>query len=162
MQAKLKTKTYDLIDNGVRQSNQADGANVLALILTNVEDMDELVNEATDCEKIEILDGSSVVMCFEDYINFRSISAANGQFEIVVQQDNSVQQIITLKATVKAQQETIDTQGRTIEAQAATIEEQEATIAELQESQDAQDTDISDITDAVLEISEIVYGGDES
>ena len=155
MQAKLKTKTYDLVDNGVRQSNQADGANVLALILENVEDMDELVQEATGCEKIEILDGSSVVMCFEDYINFRSISAANGQFEIVVQQDNSVQQIITLKATVKAQQETIN-------AQAITIEEQEATIAELQESQDAQDVDISDITDAVLEISEIVYGGDES
>ena len=154
MQAKLKTKTYDLVDNGVRQSNQADGANVLALILENVEDMDELVQEATGCEKIEILDGSSVVMCFEDYINFRSISAANGQFEIVVQQDNSVQQIITLKATVKAQQETIN-------AQAITIEEQEATIAELQESQDAQDVDISDITDAVLEISEIVYGGDE-
>lgn len=155
MQAKLKTKTYDLVDNGVRQSNASDGANVLGLVLTNVEDMNELISEATGCQKVEILDGETVVQTYEDYVNFQSVSATEDRVEVVMFQPSLVQQVANLKTTVKEQE-------RTIEAQAQTIAEQEATIADLQNSQDAQDVDISDITDAVLEISEIVYGGDES
>lgn len=147
MQAKLKTKTYDLIDNGVRQSNQADGANVLGLLFTNVEDMDELEQEATNCSKITILDGDRVDSVYEDYTNFRSITKENDIVDIVVQQDNYVKQISTLKNTVASQASTIATQAAQIES--------------IESSQAAQDTDISDITDAVLEISEIVYGGDE-
>ena len=150
MQAKLKTKTYDLVDNGVRQSNQADGANVLGLVLTNVEDMNELISEATGCAKVEILDGDTVVQTYEDYVNFQSVSATEDRVEVVMFQPSLVQQVANLKTTVKEQE-------RTIEAQAQTIAEQEATILSLQESQTEQDESIEGLGDAIIEMSEIVY-----
>ena len=150
MQAKLKTKTYDLVDNGVRQSNASDGANVLGLVLTNVEDMNELISEATGCQKVEILDGDTVVQTYEDYINFQSVSATEDRVEVVMFQPSLVQQVANLKTTVKEQE-------RTIEAQAQTIAEQEATILALQESQTEQDESIEGLGDAIIEMSEIVY-----
>ena len=150
MQAKLKTKTYDLVDNGVRQSNASDGANVLGLVLTNVEDMNELIEEATGCAKVEILDGDTVVQTYEDYVNFQSVSATEDRVEVVMFQPSLVQQVATLKVTVKEQE-------RTIEAQAQTIAEQEATILSLQESQTEQDESIEGLGDAIIEMSEIVY-----
>ena len=150
MQAKLKTKTYDLVDNGVRQSNASDGANVLGLVLTNVEDMNELIEEATGCQKVEILDGDTVVQTYEDYVNFQSVSATEDRVEVVMFQPSLVQQVANLKATVKEQE-------RTIEAQAQTIAEQEATIVALQESQTEQDDSIEGLGDAIIEMSEIVY-----
>lgn len=150
MQAKLKTKTYDLVDNGVRQSNASDGANVLGLVLTNVEDMNELISEATGCQKVEILDGETVVQTYEDYVNFQSVSATEDRVEVVMFQPSLVQQVANLKTTVKEQE-------RTIEAQAQTIAEQEATILALQESQTEQDESIEGLGDAIIEMSEIVY-----
>lgn len=150
MQARLKTKTYDLVDNGVRQSNASDGANVLGLVLTNVEDMNELISEATGCAKVEILDGETVVQTYEDYVNFQSVSATEDRVEVVMFQPSLVQQVANLKATVKEQE-------RTIEAQAQTIAEQEATILALQESQTEQDESIEGLGDAIIEMSEIVY-----
>lgn len=150
MQAKLKTKTYDLVDNGVRQSNASDGANVLGLVLTNVEDMNELISEATGCQKVEILDGDTVVQTYEDYVNFQSVSATEDRVEVVMFQPSLVQQVANLKTTVKEQE-------RTIEAQAQTIAEQEATILSLQESQTEQDESIEGLGDAIIEMSEIVY-----
>ena len=150
MQARLKTKTYDLVDNGVRQSNASDGANVLGLVLTNVEDMNELISEATGCQKVEILDGDTVVQTYEDYINFQSVSATEDRVEVVMFQPSLVQQVANLKTTVKEQE-------RTIEAQAQTIAEQEATILALQESQTEQDESIEGLGDAIIEMSEIVY-----
>ena len=150
MQARLKTKTYDLVDNGVRQSNASDGANVLGLVLTNVEDMNELIEEATGCQKVEILDGDTVVQTYEDYVNFQSVSATEDRVEVVMFQPSLVQQVANLKVTVKEQE-------RTIEAQAQTIAEQEATILALQESQTEQDENIEGLGDAIIEMSEIVY-----
>lgn len=150
MQARLKTKTYDLVDNGVRQSNASDGANVLGLVLTNVEDMNELISEATGCQKVEILDGETVVQTYEDYINFQSVSATEDRVEVVMFQPSLVQQVANLKVTVKEQE-------RTIQAQAQTIAEQEATILALQESQTEQDESIEGLGDAIIEMSEIVY-----
>lgn len=150
MQAKLKTKTYDLVDNGVRQSNASDGANVLGLVLTNVEDMNELISEATGCQKVEILDGETVVQTYEDYTNFQSVSATEDRVEVVMFQPSLVQQVANLKTTVKEQE-------RTIEAQAQTIAEQEATILALQDSQTEQDESIEGLGDAIIEMSEIVY-----
>lgn len=150
MQARLKTKTYDLVDNGVRQSNASDGANVLGLVLTNVEDMNELILEATGCAKVEILDGETVVQTYEDYVNFQSVSATEDRVEVVMFQPSLVQQVANLKTTVKEQE-------RTIEAQAQTIAEQEATILALQESQTEQDESIEGLGDAIIEMSEIVY-----
>jgi hypothetical protein len=150
MQAKLKTKTYDLVDNGVRQSNASDGANVLGLVLTNVEDMNELIEEATGCQKVEILDGETVVQTYEDYVNFQSVSATEDRVEVVMFQPSLVQQVANLKTTVKEQE-------RTIEAQAQTIAEQEATIVALKDSQTEQDESIEGLGDAIIEMSEIVY-----
>lgn len=139
MQARLKTKTYDLVDNGVRQSNASDGANVLGLVLTNVEDMNELISEATGCAKVEILDGETVVQTYEDYVNFQSVSATEDRVEVVMYQPSLVQQVANLKVTVKEQERTIEAQAQTIAEQEATIVEQSEKIASLEDSQEVQD-----------------------
>ena len=144
-QAKLKTKTYDCLD--VRQANMNDGANQLNLILTNIDNVSEVIEEATDCDKIEILEDGTVTQIYEDYTTFVSESLVNDEVSIVVCQPSLVQQVANLKATVKAQADVIATQ--------------EATIAELEASQEQQDVDINDVTDAVLEMSEYVYGQED-
>ena len=141
MQAKFKTKTYECFD--VRQSNANDGANALTLVLTDVEDINELIEEATGCDLIEILNGGVVTQIYEDYIKFMSEAMAGDSVEVSVCQPSLVQQVLTLKATVKAQ--------------AQTIAEQEAIIAQLETSQAQQDEDIEGLGDAIVEMSEIVY-----
>lgn len=140
-EAKFKTKTYECVD--VRSSYSSDGANELTLALTNVEDINELIEEATGCDHIEILEDGVVTQIFEDYIKFMSEAMAGDSVEVSVCQPSLVQQVVTLKATVKAQ--------------AQTIAEQEAIIAQLETSQANQDEDIEGLGDAIVEMSEIVY-----
>ena len=146
MEVKLKTKTYDLAETE-RQSNMADGANMLGLSLANVTDINEVIEEATDCEKVEIIDGGVTIRTYEDYTNFMSVSVANDIVDVVMYQPSLVKQVENLKVTVREQKEIIDAQAERI--------------AELQDSQEVQDGDINDLTDAMLEMSEIVYGEEE-
>lgn len=136
-EAKFKTKTYECVD--VRSSYSSDGANELTLALTNVEDINELIEEATDCDHIEILEDGVVTQIFEDYIKFMSEAMAGDSVEISVCQPSLVQQVVTLKATVKAQAKVIADQEATIKEQEQTINQQTEQIASLQESQEVQD-----------------------
>ena len=138
MQAKFKTKTYDCLNT--MQDNQNDGANRLTIILANVEDINEVKEEATDCHLIEILDGSTVIQSYEDYTNFQSISSdAEENVDVTVAQPSLVKQVENLKTTVKAQAKVIADQEATIKEQEQTINQQAEQIAELQESQEVQD-----------------------
>lgn len=157
MQVKLKTKTFDLVDGGVRQTNKSDGANVLGLVLTNVESLDEVVDEATGCEKVEVIDNEIVVQTFENYINFQSISQNADIVEVTMFQPNTLQKLAQLQAVVAEQAETIDAQNAKIAEQDGTIAAQAGQISELEASQASQDTDIEGLGDAIIEMSEIVY-----
>lgn len=138
MQAKFKTKTYDCLNT--MQDNQNDGANRLTIILANVEDINEVKEEATGCALIQILDGEQVVQSYEDYTKYQSLfTDAEGNVEVTVAQPSLVQQVVDLKATVKAQAKVIADQEATIQAQTQTIAEQTNQIAELKESQEMQD-----------------------
>lgn len=138
MQAKFKTKTYDCLNT--MQDNQNDGANRLTIILANVEDINEVKEEATGCALIQILDGEQVVQSYEDYTKYQSLfTDAEGNVEVTVAQPSLVQQVVDLKATVKAQAKVIADQEATIQAQTQTIAEQTNQIAELKESQEVQD-----------------------
>jgi uncharacterized coiled-coil protein SlyX len=122
------------------QDNQNDGANRLTIILANVEDINEVKEEATDCHLIEILDGSTVIQSYEDYTNFQSISSdAEENVDVTVAQPSLVKQVENLKTTVKAQAKVIADQDATIKEQEQTINQQAEQIAELQESQEVQD-----------------------
>lgn len=105
MNIKFKSKTYDCLD--VRQGNSNDGANTLQLLIGNVEDINELISEATGCSRIEILDGDVVTQVFDDYVNFISISNANGMCEVTMSQPSLVQQVANLKQIIADQAETI-------------------------------------------------------
>jgi len=144
MQVKLKTKTFDLVDGGVRQTNKSDGANVLGLVITNVESLDEVVAEATDCEKVEVIDNGIVVQTYEDYKNFQSISQNEDIVEITMFQPNTLQKLAELQALVAEQ-------AGIIEAQAETIGQQEEAIKNLQDSQGLQDTEITEIQEVLVE-----------
>lgn len=135
MQVKFKTKSYDCLD--IRQGNSNDGANTLQIIVGNVEDINELKTEATDCARIEILDGDLVVQVFDDYINFISVSSSNDVCEVTVSQPSLVQQVNDLRQLVINQSEI--------------IADQHEYIVQLQSSQDDQD-------DA---INFLLMGGDE-
>lgn len=149
MQAKFKTKTYDCLNT--MQDNQNDGANRLTIILANVEDINEVKEEAIGCALIQILDGEQVVQSYEDYTKYQSLfTDAEGNVEVTVAQPSLVQQVVDLKATVKAQATVIAEQESTIQAQAQTI-------AELEASQAEQDENIEGLGDAIIEMSEIVY-----
>ena len=138
MQAKFKTKTYDCLNT--MQDNQNDGANRLTIILANVEDINEVKEEATGCALIQILDGDQVIQSYEDYTNFQSISSdAEENVDVTVAQPSLVKQVENLKTTIKAQATVIASQEATIQEQAQTIAEQANQIAELQESQEVQD-----------------------
>ena len=150
MKAKFKTKSYDLVPGGVRQTNKNDGANELGLVLENVESLDELIEEATDCTRVEILDEETVVQVYEDYTNFMSISKYGEQVEVRMYQPNSIQKIADLQALVAEQADTIAAQNEK-------IAEQDNTIADLEASQVDQDTSIEELGDAIIEMSEIVY-----
>ena len=141
MQVKFKTKTYDCIN--VRQSNSNDGANRLALLLENVESIDELKDEATNCEKIEVTDGSDI-QSYEDYINYVGISEGEGTVEVNLQQDNTVKKLAKLTEVV-AEQKAV------IEAQAQTIARQSAIIDALETSQAEQDEQITEIQEVLVE-----------
>lgn len=138
MQAKFKTKTYDCLNT--MQDNQNDGANRLTIILANVEDINEVKEEATGCALIQILDGEQVVQSYEDYTKYQSIfTDAEENVEVTVAQPSLVQQVENLKTTVKAQAKVIADQEATIKEQEQTINQQAEQIAELQESQEVQD-----------------------
>lgn len=150
MQAKFKTKTYDCLN--VRQSNANDGANTLSLVLANIEDLEEVKAEATDCDHIEILDGETVTQTYDDYVNFRSIAQAEDQVEVVVNQPSLVKQVANLKATVQEQAAVIEGQAQTIAEQAATIANQAEMIAGLEASQADQDDQITEIQEVIVEM----------
>ena len=135
MQVKFKTKSYDCLD--IRQGNSNDGANTLQIVVGNVEDINELKTEATDCARIEIMDGDSVIQVFDDYINFISVSSSNEVCEVTVSQPSLVQQVNDLRQLVINQSEIIAVQYEHI--------------VQLQSSQDDQD-------DA---INFLLMGGDE-
>lgn len=138
MQAKFKTKTYDCLNT--MQDNQNDGANRLTIVLANIEDINEVKEEATGCALIQILDGSTVIQSYEDYTNFQSISSdAEENVDVTVAQPSLVQQVENLKTTVKAQAKVIADQEATIKEQEQTINQQSEQIAKLQESQEMQD-----------------------
>ena len=151
MKAKFKTKSYDLIPGGVRQTNRNDGANELGLVLENGESLDELIEEATGCTRVEIIeDEETVIQVYEDYTNFMSVSKYGEQVEVRMYQPNSVQKIAALQALVAEQADTIAAQNEK-------IAEQDNTIADLEASQVDQDTNIEELGDAIIEMSEIVY-----
>lgn len=156
MQAKLKTKTYDCIN--VRQSNANDGANTLSLLLTGVESVDEVRDEATNCAVVEITDEGGVRQVYEDYINFQSVATEEDTVEVTMRQDNAIKQLATLKAVVKEQAETIAMQGQTISAQAAQIASQETTITEQAARIEELDETQADQDDA---INYLLMGGEE-
>lgn len=138
MQAKLKTNLYDLAPNGVRQNNANDGANILGLILLNVESIDTLQSDATDCEKVEILDNGAVVQTYEDYTNFMSISADGETTEVMMCQPSLVKQVANLKAVIRQQEQV--------------IAEQSVVIHKLTVSQKTQDEEILELQEVVVEL----------
>ena len=148
MQVKFKAETYDCLS--VRQSNSNDGANRLSLLLTNVESIDELREEVTDCEVIEVTDEGSVQK-YEGYVNYVGMNEAENTVEVYLQQDNTLTKLEKLTAKVAEQAETIAEQAETIAQQASVIKQQESEIALLSETQAEQD-------DA---INYLLMGGDE-
>lgn len=154
MQVKFKTETYDCLS--VRQSNSNDGANRLALLLENVDSIDELKEEVTGCERIEVTDGSDIQV-YEDYINYVGISEGEGTVEVNLQQDNAIKKLEKLTAVVAEQKAVIAEQAQTIAEQQNMISEQANRIAELEGSQSEQDENIEGLGDAIIEMSEIVY-----
>lgn len=160
MQAKLKENLYTLTEGGIRQQNQNDGANVLSLVLTDVEDLDTLRADATDCEEIAIMDGEVVKQTFEDYTKFRSLFEAEGETTVTVQQENLVKQVAVLRGRVADQAATIAEQAQTIAQQEQTIESQAAEIASLNNSQEAQDANIDYIA-MMTDVELPEEGGDD-
>lgn len=148
MQVKFKTKTYDCIN--IRQSNSNDGANRLALLLENVDSIDELKEEATGCERIEVTDESDIQV-YEDYINYVGISEGEGTVEVNLQQDNAIKKLEKLTAVVAEQTEIIRQQADTISHQATIIEQQAQEIASLNETQTEQDEQITEIQEVLVE-----------
>ena len=138
MNVKFKSKTYDCIN--VRQSNSNDGANRLALLLENVDSIDELKEEATGCEKIEVTDGSDIQV-YEDYINYIGVSEGEGTVEVNLQQDNAIKKLEKLTAVVAEQKAVIAEQAQTIAEQRTRIDYLESTQAE----QDEQITEIQEV-----------------
>lgn len=126
MQVKFKTETYDCLS--VRQSNSNDGANRLSLLLTNVESIDELRKEVTDCEVIEVTDESSVQI-YNGYINYVGMSEGENNVEVYLQQDNTLTKLEKLTETVAQQATIIENQAKTIAEQGSLISEQANIIA---------------------------------
>ena len=142
MQVTFKTKTYDLASEpqGMPMNN---GANLLKLIISGALSLDEIIEEATNCPKIEVKEDDQVLYVFDDYTIFQNITRSDDVIEVTVSQPSIVQQLINLKQLVKDQAETIRVQ-------------QEA-ILTLQQSQDNQDSNIEGLGDAIIEMSEIIY-----
>lgn len=126
MEVKFKSKTYECLD--IRPGNSNDGANTLQLLIGNVEDINELKNEATNCSRIEIMDGDVVTQVFDDYVYFISISSANDMCEITVSQPSLVQQVAVLKQMVADQSETIIKQHEHLMALQTTQDDQDDAI----------------------------------
>ena len=167
MQVKFHTTSYNLTENGIKNTNQPDGSNVLSLELTDITDITALTEDATNAEDIVILNGSAVYQEYLDYTALRGVTldAETGLVTVTVRQESLVRQVGTLrernralKAQVNAQAETIAQQGNTIESQAtiiaqqaATIDEQAQRITELEQSQAEQDDEITEIQEVLVE-----------
>lgn len=137
MQVEFKTKKYDLADGGIHHTYMSDGANILTIDVVNVESIDELITEATDCDKITVYDGESVDAVYEDYVNFQNIVTNGDYVEVTVSQPSMVQQVVLLKNKIAEQQEVINIQA--------------AHIADLESSQKDQDDQITEIQEVLVE-----------
>ena len=147
MQAKFKTKTYDCLN--VRQSNANDGANTLSLLLSGVESIDELKDEASGCERVEILEDGSVTQVYEDYTNYLALSEGEGTVDVTMAQPSLVKQVAELKKVAQEQAAVIREQNSKIEEQASIIANQEMTIRELQITADELNVTQADQDDAI-------------
>ena len=167
MQVKFHTTSYNLTENGIKNTNQPDGSNVLSLELTDIQDITALTEDATDAEDIVILNGGSIYQEYLDYTVLRSVSmdAETNLVTVTVRQESLVKQVDTLRTRNRAlqervalQAETIAQQGNTIESQATLIAQQTVTIdgqaqriAELEQSQAEQDDEITEIQEVLVE-----------
>lgn len=140
MQVKFKTTLYDLTDDGVKQTNQPDGSNVLSLTLLNVTDTTALLSEAEGAEDIQILNGSEIAQEYLDYTTLRGLSVDSeaGTVTVTVRQESLVKQVAVLRERNRALAEKNATLENRVSEQAETIEAQRAMIAELEDSQETQ------------------------
>ena len=140
MQAKFKTTLYDLTEDGIKQTNQPDGSNVLSLTLLNVTDTTALLSEAEGAEDIQILNGSEVTQEYLDYTTLRGLSVDSeaGTVTVTVRQESLVKQVAVLRERNRALAEKNAALEHRVSEQAETIEVQRAMIAELEDSQETQ------------------------
>lgn len=153
MQVKFHTALYDLTDNGIHQTNQPDGSNVLALDITGVTDTTALTEDATDAEDIIILNGDSIYQEYLDYTSLRSV-VLDAETEIVtvtVRQESLVKQVETLRERNKALKAQVVSQADVIDRQSVVIAEQAEQIRALEASQAEQDDEITEIQEVLVE-----------
>lgn len=153
MQVKFHTNLYTLTDNGISQTNQPDGSNVLALDLTGVTDTTALTEDATDAEDIIILNGDSIYQEYLDYTALRSV-VLDAETEIVtvtVRQESLVKQVETLRERNKALKAQVALQADVIDRQSVVIAEQAEQIRALEASQAEQDDEITEIQEVLVE-----------
>lgn len=153
MQVKFHETLYTLTDNGIHQTNQPDGSNVLILDLTGVTNITALTEDATGAEDIIILNGDSIYQEYLDYTSLRSV-VLDAETEIVtvtVRQESLVKQVETLRERNKTLKAQVASQADVIDRQAVVIAEQAEQIRALEASQAEQDDEITEIQEVLVE-----------
>lgn len=154
MQVKFHETPYTLTENGIHQTNQPDGANVLALDITGVTDITALTADATDAEDIIILNGDSIYQEYLDYTSLRSVvlDAETETVTVTVRQESLVKQVETLRERNKALKAQVASQADVINRQSVVIAEQAEQIRALEASQAEQDDEITEIQEVLVEM----------
>ena len=123
MIAKFKTKSYEC--ENIRQSTGEDGANILSLLLSGVDSMDGLKEEATGCEQIEISEDGSVTQVFKGYVNYLGLTDGQDTVDVTVSQISLAEQIAVLKHQIAVLNASQDEQDEEItEIQEVLVEEE--------------------------------------
>ena len=153
MQVKFHETLYNLIEDGMKNTNQSDGSNVLSLDLTDIEDITALTEDATGAEDIVILNGDAIYQEYLDYTALRSV-VLDAETEIVtvtVRQESLVKQVETLRERNKALKAQVASQADVIDRQSVVIAEQAEQIRALEASQVEQDEQITEIQEVLVE-----------
>ena len=147
MKAKLKTKEFDCLDPKHTYSN--DGANILTLYFVNVESLDELKSEITDCNHIEVTYDDGSILNFDDYIYCVGSSDEGGIVSYVLQQPSLVQQVENQRVIINDLRAVINEQAQLIrELQGTQADQDDAINFLLMGEEDLTDGEIPSETDS--------------